>query len=62
MGRFANEGGRRGRAGRRQTYQREKYLPYESKEKEYKFKPNGYGKDKQNFPCGKTVEKITNKM
>ena len=62
MGRFNNESGRSGRIGRRQSYQRKKYSSYESREKEYKFKPHGYGKDKQNISYGKIVEKITTKI
>ena len=62
MGRFNNESGRSGRTGRRQSYQRKKYSSYESREKEYKFKPHGYGKDKQNISYGKIVEKITTKI
>jgi len=62
MGRFTNESGRSGRTGRRQSYQRKKYPSYESREKEYKFKPHGYGKDKQNILYGKIVERITTKI
>ena len=62
MGRFNNESGRSGRIGGRQSYQRKKYSSYESREKEYKFKPHGYGKDKQNISYGKIVEKITTKI
>ena len=62
MGRFTNESGRSGRTGRRQSYQRKKYPSYESREKEYKFKPHGYGKDKQNISYGKIVERITTKI
>jgi len=36
--------------------------PVEDKEKEYKFKPHGYGKYKQSISYGKIVEKITTKI
>jgi len=59
MGRQSRRGrGDRGRGG----YHKKKSPTQDIKEKYYKFKPHGQGKDKQNVFYGKIVDKILMKI